>query len=54
MASTKQKCLSFETKLKLIEAVEKGGKTKALSCDSIILKDSKKLDLLLIKAPVNA
>ena len=52
MASTKRKCLSFETKLKLIEAVEKGGKTKAEICRengiaqsslSTIMKDSEKI-----------
>ena len=52
MAYTKLKCLSFETKLKLIEAVEKRDQTKAEICRengiapsslSTILKDSKKI-----------
>ena len=51
MASMKRKCLSLEAKLKLIEAVETGDKTKAEICHkngsaqsslSTILKESKK------------
>ncbi|GFO39195.1 tigger transposable element-derived protein 4 [Plakobranchus ocellatus] len=52
MASNKRKCLSFETKLKLIEEVEAGRKTKAELCRehniahsslSTILKDKEKI-----------
>ena len=52
MASTKGKCLSFETKLKLIEAVDKEGNTETEICGekgiapsslSTILKDSEKI-----------
>ncbi|GFN92255.1 tigger transposable element-derived protein 4 [Plakobranchus ocellatus] len=52
MASNKRKCLSFDTKLKLIEEVEKGTKSKAelyrehgiaQSSLSTILKDKVKI-----------
>ena len=52
MTSMTRKCIKFEEKLKLIEAVEKGDKTKAEICRengaaqsslSTILKESQKI-----------